>query len=62
MISLTYHYYISTINAAGMVDCEKVEETVDFDYDDIDQAYELAERHWEAPENYIDGTLNITLA
>ena len=60
MITITYHYWIKTVNAAGMPDCERFAVECDFDTGDQDHAIELAERAWVEPEGYIAGTLFIT--
>lgn len=60
MITVTYHYWVNTVNAAGVPDVERIEVEQDFDTSDQDHAMELAERHWEAPTNYIEGTLSLT--
>ena len=60
MITLTYHYWVATTNAAGMQDADFVAVPVDYETDDQDQAMELAERHWVAPAGYIEGTLSIS--
>ena len=59
MITLSYVYYITSTNAAGQPDCEKVEVKRDYDTTDQDHAGELAMRHWVVPANYIEGTLAI---
>lgn len=59
MINLKFSYYVSFINAAGMTDCEKREHVVEFGTDDTDQAFELADRQWVAPANYMDGSLQV---
>lgn len=60
MFTLTFVYYIAIPAPAGD-DAERCEVSRDFDTEDSDQAFELAEREWPyiKPANFIEGTLRI---
>ena len=60
MITVTYHYWINFLNAAGQPDAERVKVEVDFDTTDQDHAIELAERFWVEPAGFVPGTLCLT--
>lgn len=60
MITVTYHYWIKFVNAAGQPDSEQVKVDAEFETTDQDHAIELAERFWVEPQGYIPGTLSLT--